>query len=408
MRLVIVSCLIALLLACGSAPKDYSSAKELKPITARLMVKPLWVKRTGEVPVYAHAQLQPTIVGNNVYIASVDGDIRLLDAKKGELLWSVSLNENLTSAPGIGENLLFVGSRNAEIIALDKNTGAERWRVSVTSEMLAKPLVFGSSLFVQTIDGKMTSLDAASGKLIWSYNHDIPKLTLRGTASPIINGDQIIAGFADGKLVSLNAQTGEVNWKSIVTVPRGRTDLERLADIDGLFQVSKDSVYVTSYQGRVASVSITDGTIRWARKMSSYNGLAVSASHIYISDTEGQVWSLDARTGATLWRQKSLAGREISAPVVMDNTVIVADYEGYTHWLSVDDGQIVARQSMNEVWNEAFEPDPDSVSEEMDGDLFPRLVTVSPFAINNTLYIRDNTGALAAFQVISQIYSPAH
>ncbi len=405
MRLVIVVFFVAVLLACGSAPKDYSSAKKLKPINTTVMVKPLWVKPTGEVPVYAHAQLQPTIVGNNVYVASVNGEVKLLDAKKGELLWSVSLNENLTSAPGIGEELLFVGSRNAEIIALDKNTGAERWRVSLTSEMLAKPLVSESSLFVQTIDGKMTSLDAASGKLIWSYNHDIPKLTLRGTASPIINGGQIIAGFADGKLVSLDAKTGEVSWKSVVTVPRGRTDLERLADIDGLFQISNGSVYVTSYQGRVASVSITDGSIQWARKMSSYNGLAVGASRIYISDTEGQVWSLDARTGATLWRQNNLAGREISTPVVMDNAVVVADYEGYAHWLSVDDGKIVARQSMNEVWNEAFEPDSGSFSEEeMESDLFPRLVTTSPFAINNTFYIRDNTGAFAAFQVESKTH----
>ena len=399
MRLGIIVICVAVLLACGSAPKDYSAAKKLKPINATVMVKPLWVKSTGHVPVYAHAQLQPTIVGNNVYITSIDGDVRLLDVNKGEILWSVSLNENLTSAPGVGENLLFVGSRNAEIIALDKKTGMERWRVSLTSEMLAKPLVSEGFLFVQTIDGKMTSLDVASGKLIWSYNHDIPKLTLRGTASPIINGNQIIAGFADGKLVSLDAKTGEVSWKSIVTVPRGRTDLERLADIDGLFQISNSSVYVTSYQGRVASVSITDGSIQWARKMSSYNGLTVGDSRIYISDTEGQVWSLDARTGATLWRQNNLAGREISAPVVMDSAVVVADYEGYAHWLSVDDGQIIARQSMNKAWNDVVEPDYDSFYDDAESEMFPRLVTTSPFAINDTLYIRDNTGAFVAFQV---------
>jgi outer membrane protein assembly factor BamB len=401
MRLVIVIILLAMLQACVSATKDYSAAKKLKPINVSIIVKPLWVKPTGAVPVYAHAQLQPTVVGSNVYLASVDGDVRLMDANKGELIWSVSLDESLTSAPGVGENLLFVGSRSAEIIALDKNTGAERWRISVTSEMLARPLVSGNSLFVQTIDGKMTALDTATGKLLWNYNHDIPKLTLRGTASPIISGNQVIAGFADGKLVSLDAETGEVRWKSVVTVPRGRTDLERLADIDGLFQVSNGSVYVTSYQGRVAAVSLTDGTVQWARKMSSYNGVAVSASRIYISDTEGQVWSLDARTGATLWRQNNLEGREISTPVVMNNVVVVADFEGYAHWLSVDDGQIIARQSMDEVWNEVFEPDYDSLYEVEESDIFPRLVTTPPFAINNTLYIRDNTGAFAAFQVES-------
>ncbi|MEE8379173.1 MAG: PQQ-binding-like beta-propeller repeat protein, partial [Gammaproteobacteria bacterium] len=228
-----------------------------------------------------------------------------------------------------------------------------------------------------------------------------PKLTLRGTASPILDGNQIIAGFANGKLVSLNAQTGEVNWQVTITVPRGRTDLERLSDIDGLFQISNGSVYVTSYQGRVASVSLSDGRIQWARKMSSYNGLSVSAGQLYISDTEGRVWSLDARTGATLWRQDNLTGREISTPVVMDNAVVVADYQGYTHWLSVEDGQVIARQSMDKVWNDAHEPDSGSFSDDNDSEDYPRLVTVSPYVMGDTLYVRDNTGVLAAFQVKS-------
>lgn len=402
MRFIATFFLLALLAACGSAPKDYSSAKDLTPINARLTVVPLWVKRTGAVPYYAHAQLPPVAAGNELYIASVGGNVSLLDTENGEVTWSVSLNENLTSGLGISENLIFVGSHKAEIIALERDTGKERWRVSATSEMLALPLVSGKILYAQTIDGKITAMEAETGKLVWSYSHDIPKLTLRGTASPILDGNQIIAGFANGKLVSLNAQTGEVNWQVTITVPRGRTDLERLSDIDGLFQASNDSVYVTSYQGRVASVSLSDGRIQWARKMSSYNGLSVSAGQLYINDVEGRVWSLDARTGATLWRQDNLMGREISTPAVMNNAVVVADYEGYAHWLSVEDGQFIARQSMDEIWNEAYEPDYGSLSEDIETEDFPRLVTVPPYVMNDTLYVRDNTGALAAFQVKSK------
>ena len=402
MRSIVVFFLLLILAACGSAPKDYSSAKELAPIDTRLSVASLWVKRTGTVPHYAHSQLPLVAVDSKLYVANVGGNISLLDTKNGEVIWSTSLNENLTSGLGISEHLIFVGSRKAEIVALERNTGVERWRVSATSEMLALPLVSGNLLYVQTIDGKMTALDTDTGKIIWSYSHDIPKLTLRGTASPILDGNQIIAGFANGKLVSLNAQTGEVNWQAAITVPRGRTDLERLSDIDGLFHASNGSVYVTSYQGRVASVSAADGTIQWARKMSSYNGLTVSAGQIYISDAEGQVWSLDARTGATLWRQDNLTGRKISSPVIIENAVVVADYDGYVHWLAVEDGQFIARQSMDEVWNEANEPDYGFFSDDIVTEGFPRLVTVSPYAMSNTLFVRDNTGALAAFQVKSK------
>lgn len=403
MRLITAIFLMLVLVACGSAPKDFSSAKDLSAITTRLTVVPLWIKKTGEVPIFAHVQLPTVAEGNKLYIASVDGNISLLDVENGEIFWSVSLDDNLTSGLGVSESLIFVGSRNAEVVALDRNTGDLRWRVSVTSEVLATPLVSGNTLYVQSIDGKMTALETDTGKLIWSYSHDIPKLTLRGTATPILEGNQLIAGFANGELVSLNSKTGEVNWQAAITVPRGRTDLERLSDIDGLFQASNGSVYVTSYQGRVASVSITDGTIQWARKMSSYNGLAVTSSKIFIGDTEGHVWSLDARTGATLWRQDNLTGREISAPTVMNNAVVVADYDGYAHWLSVDDGQIVARKNLGEVWNESHEPEYDIWSEEAESKVFPRLVTVPPYVNNNTLYVRDNTGVLAAFKVESTI-----
>jgi len=402
MRLVAIIIVSLMLFACVSAPKDYSSAKELDPIDSRLKIKSLWVKKTGAVPLSSSAQLKPAITDNRLYVASVNGDVGQMDASDGKWLWRVSLGEELTSGIGVGQSSIIVGSRNAEIISLNRITGSELWRTGITSEMLATPVVVGNSIYVQTVDGKITSFDINTGNIEWSYSHDIPKLTLRGSASPIISGNQLIAGFADGSLVSLDAHTGEINWKATITVPRGRTDLERLADIDGLFQASNGNVYVTSYQGRVASVSLTDGNIQWAREMSSYVGLLESDGHIYICDTEGKIWALDARTGATLWRQDNLIGREVSSPAIVEGAIVVADYDGYIHWLSLDDGQFIARASLNKIWNDAFEPGIDSHYAEPKTRYYPRLVTIPPLAVNNVVYVRDNTGAFAAIQAESK------
>ena len=200
------------------------------------------------------------------------------------------------------------------------------------------------------IDGKVSVYDASTGKNIWVYARAIPKLTLRGTSAPVVVDDKILAGFSDGRLIGLSLATGELLWETTIAAPRGRTDLERLVDIDGLFQAADGIVYVSSFQGRVSAVTVSDGRVLWGRDMSSYTGLAIGPGQIFVTDAESKVWALDGRTGATLWRQDNLAGRELSTPAVVGDSVAVADYDGFVHWLSRDDGQFVARNNLDATW----------------------------------------------------------
>lgn len=399
MRLAGIICLVAMLIACGVTPKDYSAATRLGPIDTQLAIKPLWVVKTGDVPEYAHAQLPPVVMDGNVSVANIAGEVSLLSGLNGKLIWRHNLNEPITGGPGIGEELLYVGTQGAEIVALDKKDGTERWRTSVPSEMLSKPLVVKNSIYVQTIDGKISSINAKTGSLNWVYSHDTPKLTLRGTTSPIMIGSQVVSGFADGKLVSLSASTGEKNWETTIVTPHGRTDLERIADIDGELQAHDGIIYVIGYQGRIAAVSSLNGSVQWSRKMSSYNGLSINNGQIFLGDIDGQIWALDARTGATLWKQNKLMGREISTPVVVNSTVAVADFDGYVHWLSMADGQLVARQSLGELWEENYPTTYDSIYDELESKKIHRLVSTKPIVLNETLIVRDNEGALAALRM---------
>ena len=325
---------VSLLTACSSSLKDYSAATPLSSIDARLQVKPLWATSTGDVPQSAHAQLPVKVEGGRVYLADRRGSVTALDSKNGDLHWRVNLSEPLSGGPGVGDKYLFVATREAELVALDKKTGEEKWRKRISSEMLATPVVIDNQLVVQTIDGRVSVYDASTGKNIWAYSRAIPKLTLRGTSSPVVLGDKIIAGFSDGRLIGLNRATGELLWETTIAAPRGRTDLERLVDIDGLFQAADGVVYVSSFQGRVAAVVASDGNVLWARDMSSYTGLAIGANQIFVTDAESKVWALDGRTGATLWRQDMLMKRELSAPAVVRDNIAVADYDGFVHWLS--------------------------------------------------------------------------
>ena len=385
---------VGLLTACSSSLKDYSTAMPLSSINTRLQVMPLWATSTGDVPSSAHAQLPVNIDGDRLYFADRRGSVAALNAKNGDLHWRVNLREPLSGGPGVGDKYLFVATREAELVALDKTTGDEKWRKRISGEMLATPVVVDNQLVVQTIDGKISVYDASTGKNIWVYARVIPKLTLRGTSTPVVVGDKILAGFSDGRLIGLSLATGELLWETTIAAPRGRTDLERLVDIDGLFQAADGIVYVSSFQGRVAAVTVSDGRVLWGRDMSSYTGLAIGPGQIFVTDAESKVWALDGRTGATLWRQDNLAGRELSTPAVVGDSVAVADYDGFVHWLSSDDGEFVARNNLDATWKKLRYVWDDEEPEDRH-----RSVSVLPLAVADTLYVRDNIGALTVFQV---------
>ena len=393
-RLMACGVIASSLIACSSSEKDYSDATPLSTIDTRIKVVPLWARLTGDVPKSAHAQLPVKFDGGRLYLANRRGEVAVLDARTGKLDWQVKLGEALSGGPGVGAKRLFVATRKAVLIALDKITGVEQWRQRISSEMLATPVVVNGQLVVQTIDEKISVYDTATGKKVWDYARTVPKLTLRGTSAPIVVGDKILAGFSDGSLVALNLATGELLWETAVAAPHGRTDLERLVDIDGLFDAANGIVYVSSFQGRVAAVSISDGNVLWARDMSSYTGLAISAEHVFVTDAESKVWALDGRTGATLWRQDKLAGRELSAPAVVGDMLVVADYDGFVHWLSAEDGQFMARENLDATWRKLH-----FVWEDEEYEYERRSVSVVPLAVDDTVYVRDNVGALTAFQL---------
>jgi outer membrane protein assembly factor BamB len=389
---------------CSSSAKDYSKATPLEPITPSLKVETQWIAPTGDVPKRQYAQMAPKVVGKDIILTNAYGNVGILDATTLSLKWVDTLEEKLSSNPGVSDGLVLVGTNKAKLIAFDKNSGQERWRSQLSSEMLAAPVDAHGIIITQCVDGRVQAFNTDTGKPLWNYGHTTPALTLRGTADPLVVGSNVVVAFADGKVASLDIKTGKEQWVSTVASPRGRSELERLVDIDGLFQSRDGVIYVASFQGNIAALSAEDGRTLWTRDMSSYTGLVLGEGQIFITDAESHVWCLDTRTGATLWRQDKLVGRELSAPAYLNQTVAVADYAGYVHWLSPDDGSFLARTSMKKAWSK-FEYNWPEETEALDQAPL-RSVTTPPVAWDNTLLVRDNTGTLAAFHVSPLAVAP--
>lgn len=378
---------VVLITGCGTfadptewfAGPDVVEPAELVDLQNKIQPQVLWSRDVGAGTDDQRLSLEPRVAGDTVFVADGEGRVQALAVANGSSRWQVDLDVPASGGPGVGEGLVLLGTSDAEVIALGEQDGAERWRARVSSEVLSVPAASNGVVVVHTVDGKLFGLEAASGNERWRYEREVPVLTLRGSGSPVIDGGIVYIGMAGGKLIALRVDNGSLVWDTNVTVPTGRSELQRLADIDGDPLVLGGGVFVATYQGDVAAVEQRSGRVAWRRKVSSYNRMAADFEGLYVSDADGVVWGLDIRTGTARWSQDALKNRRLSNVGVLGNYVVVGDFEGYLHWLNREDGSLVARTRVGS--------DPISTGLQVTGDV---------------LYVQGDGGDLALIRLPEQ------
>ena len=276
------------------------------PLTAfpqRLTVIEVWSRNIGKGSDEQYLKLTPAITENHVYIADSNGNLSALDATNGRDIWHADIDRPITGGPGAGSSLILVGTREAEIYAYTADQGKFMWQTRVSSEILAAPQADEDIVVVRTIDGKLFGLRADSGERLWTYDRTVPALTLRGTSSPIIHSGLVITGFDGGKLAALELHSGKLQWETEISQASGRSELDRMVDIDSEPVILDGVIYVATFQGNIAAVELESGRMLWNREISSYAGLGVDSKHVYVTDDESNVWALDRYSGSSIWKQ---------------------------------------------------------------------------------------------------------
>ncbi len=340
----------AMLSGCGTLNPlewfDKTEVVEPSPLVEldnKVQPQTLWSRDVGAGTDEQRLNLAPRVVGDTVYVADAEGTVRALETGSGAERWEAELDAPLSGGPGVGDGLVLLGTIDGEVIALGADNGEERWRGRVSSEVLSAPAAEAGVVVVHTVDGKLFGLESTNGNERWRYERQVPTLTLRGSGSPVLSGGAVVVGMPGGKLVTLRADNGSLIWDADVAVPVGRSELERLADIDGDPLVLGGGVFAATYQGNVAAIEQRSGRIAWRRKMSSYAGMSADLEGLYVADADGVVWGLNIRSGDVRWKQDALTNRSLSNTATLGALVVVGDFEGYLHWLDRRDGSMVAR-----------------------------------------------------------------
>ena len=347
-RAVIVSLLAAWLTACDW----FTSGQPVRPVSPLPSIASpvagglLWMRDLGGKA--SSGRLQPVLQGDRLFVAAGSGVIAALDARSGGVAWQSDVNARVTGGVGVGAGLVLAGTAEGRVIALDRDTGVERWRSELTSEVLSAPAASQGVVVARTNDGKIVGLGAGDGQRLWSFEREVPVLSLRGSASPVISGDEVICGLDGGKLVNLQLATGRPLWEIAVAYPTGRSDLDRVVDIDGEPLVAGGGIFVATYQGYLSAVDRATGKIAWSIPFSSYSGFSASSDTLFATDDLDHVWAIEPATGDVRWTQKALSGRRLSGPAAVGSWVAVGDLDGYVHWLDDSTGEVRGRDRIGD------------------------------------------------------------
>ncbi|MBT8061229.1 MAG: outer membrane protein assembly factor BamB [Gammaproteobacteria bacterium] len=380
-RLLILALALLLVLGGCSWIKSWGD-DEIEPgdplplveFTPTLQTRKLWSVRVGDGIGRQRTQLRPILSNGIIYAADYRGVLTAINAESGRKQWEVETELPFSGGPGLSGDMLMLGSQDGEVFAFDSGNGNRLWTAQVTSEVLAPPVAQDGIVVVRSIDGRVFGLNQANGKRIWIYDHSVPLLTLRGNSRPLVRAGIVFLGYDGGEVVALRLDDGTLVWEQKVVSTEGRSELERLADIDGQLVYVASDLLVSSYKNRLASLAADSGRLLWFKDVSSATGVTIDRINLAVSDRDDHIWLLDRRNGSTIWKMDQLENRGLTRPAFIGNFLVVGDFEGYLHWISIGEGSFAARQK---VGKHGF--------------------TSAPLIAGNRVYVLDRGGELAAY-----------
>ena len=317
----------------------------LYSITENRFLERQWSVSNGNENLYG--RLIPAVYDGQVIYINSSGYISSVDFETGRLNWSRYTEDVVSTGVDVNFKTISYGTLDGKLVTLSSQDGKEIWRSNTSSESLSPPVNSGSHMIIHTIDGRITGYNSKTGERDWFHQTVLPSLTLRGTSRPFIEQGFIFTGFAGGKVAMIYPDSGAIRLELPITLNEGKSELERIVDIDGKPVIFEDLLISASYQGNITAINLRDGRPAWQEEISSVKDLVTNGNRVFAVDSRDIIKAFGTATGAIIWEQENLSLRNLTSPASISNLIAVGDYEGYIHLINAQTGNFEGREKVS-------------------------------------------------------------
>ena len=370
--------LTILTFALAGCSTNKTKVEEVKPNPL-----PKLVQAKTLVPVFSQSvsstskadPLRLRLDADNGVIFAVDPNGEVTAYQGKQRLWQKKVSKlGLSSGIEAAEGVVVVGNKKGQLFALDQATGEQKWTAQLSGAILSSSLIQSGRVITISNDDTVYAHDLATGQQVWTYNLPNVQFSLRGVATPVaLDSRTVLIASSNAYIYALDIISGVPRMQRRVAVSDGRSDIQRLNDLDGDPVVAGQFLVTTSYQGQVTVMDLASQQVVWSEDASSIQRPEVFNNTVYVAQADGKITAYALTTGEQLWQNDSLLNRQLSNPVILGQDLVVGDLDGVLHLIDPATGQLIGRSKTS-------------------GEV--RTLRV----IDNQLYVATRKGALSIWQ----------
>ena len=302
----------------------------------------------------------PSVMGEHVIIPSRNGVVTVLKLATGQIEERIELGLQSLSQIGVemdedSFNFAFVSADGRLMFFNSYNKVL--WSTQLNGIVRMAPKIGELGVIVRQEDNKVLAYDKVGGKLLWSISKRTMPLILHAQSDMRFVGDEnkglatiqkdLAVNLAGGELILLNSKTGSVLWEKRLAFPKGQNEVERIVDLLGAPFLDDQEICTSVYQTKLVCVDKGTGDIEWENPEKILSPGFFKFPLVAAVGLKDEVKLFNREENVEVWRNEELRYRDLSKPIIWDDSVWVIDSSGILHGLSILDGNTISRYDLN-------------------------------------------------------------
>lgn len=239
--------------------------------------------------------------------------------------WSTSVGNGVGDTysylrPAYMDGVVYAADRDGTVKAMNADNGKQIWKIDLADRagfLSSEPAMLSGGitaddrvLYLASEKAQLYALNASDGSLIW-------RTTVAGEviSRPTVSDGMVLVNTGNGMLHAVDQKTGDTNW--IINLDMPALSLRG----ESTPVTAHGAAIVGSNTGRVNAILLDHGQFIWQQRIAQAGGATEIAR---LSDVD-------------------------ATPVIVDNQVYAAAYNGYFASLDLRSGQIIWQQEVGTI-----------------------------------------------------------